>query len=563
MMLCLLSCSNYFKLMAALRRTANFKPSIWDDSYIQSLQEYYTEEKYVIRREWLKEQVKFFITKTKSTIEQLELINALGQLGVAYLFELEIKNMLSSISSSIETIITDMEESIDLHGIALLFRLFRVYGDLQGSQLSLKSLVRSIKSESMIFKANIEQDIKGLLSVYEASHLAFEGDDELDEAGEFAAEKLRELRKNSSLDPKLGEQIDYALEIPLHWRVPRFHARWFIDFHSNQKKIDSNLLELAKLDYNRIQSLYKNELKELSRWWKDLGLVCEKLGFARNRPVENYLWALGSAYEPQFWRIRKENFKLNCVVVVIDDIYDVFGTLDELELFTNAIERWIIAPELPEYMKICLLAFFNTVDDIANKILLEKGLHIQLYLRQSCVDVCKAYFKEARWYHGGHNPNLHEYLENAWISIAAIIVLTEAYCLSDDLTAEALQNFKFYPDVVLHSSILIRLYNDLGTLSAEMQRGDVSKSVQCYMNDKNVSESDARKYIKRILIRKHWKALNETLAANPNLLGSFKTGLLGLPQMSQFLYQSGDGFADPNFETHNRVIKFLIEPIPL
>ncbi|PKA49208.1 Myrcene synthase, chloroplastic [Apostasia shenzhenica] len=514
-----------------------------------------------VRREWLKEQVKLLITKKKSVIEQLELIDTLGQLGVAYLFELEIKDVLSSISSSIEIIISDMEESVNLHGIALLFRLFREYGDLQNSQLSLESLIRSIKSESL--KVNIEQDIKGLLSVYEASYLAFGGEDELDEAGEFAAKQLSELRKNSSLDPKLGEQIDYALEIPLHWRVPRLHARWFIDFHSNQKKIDSNLLELAKLDYNRIQSLYKKELKELSRWWKDLNLVCEELGFARNRPMENYLWALGCAYEPQFWRSRKENFKIICLIAIIDDIYDIFGTLDELELLTNAIEQWIIAPELPEYMKICLLAFFNTVNDIANKILLEKGLHIQLYLRQSCVDICKAYLTEARWYHGGHTPKLHEYLENAWISIGANVVLTEAYCLSDDLTAEALENFKFYPDVLRHSSILIRLYDDLGTSSAEMQRGDVPKSVQCYMNDKNVSESDARKYIKRFLIRKHWKALNERFAANPNLLGSFKTGLLGLPRISQFLYQFGDGYADPNFESQNRVIKFLIEPIPL
>lgn len=31
--------------------------------------------------------------------------------------------------------------------------------------------------------------------------------------------------------------------------------------------------------------------------------------------------------------------KLVSLITVIDDVYDVFGTLDELELFTNVVDR--------------------------------------------------------------------------------------------------------------------------------------------------------------------------------------------------------------------------------
>lgn len=40
--------------------------------------------------------------------------------------------------------------------------------------------------------------------------------------------------------------------------------------------------------------------------------------------------------------------KINAVAVVIDDIYDVYGSLDELELFTDAVERLVITSSLKE-----------------------------------------------------------------------------------------------------------------------------------------------------------------------------------------------------------------------
>lgn len=77
----------------------------------------------------------------------------------------------------------------------------------------------------------------------------------------------------------------------------------------------------------------------LIRWWENLGLS-KKLSFARDRLVESFLWCIGLAYEPQLDFCRTYLTKIGNLIFIIDDIYDIYGSIDELELFTSAVERY-------------------------------------------------------------------------------------------------------------------------------------------------------------------------------------------------------------------------------
>jgi (-)-alpha-terpineol synthase len=74
------------------------------------------------------------------------------------------------------------------------------------------------------------------------------------------------------------------------------------------------------------------------RWWKTT-VVGEKLAFVRDRLVECFVWNVGINYKPEFEYFRKVSTMVNAFITIIDDIYDVHGTLEELELFTKAIDR--------------------------------------------------------------------------------------------------------------------------------------------------------------------------------------------------------------------------------
>ena len=79
----------------------------------------------------------------------------------------------------------------------------------------------------------------------------------------------------------------------------------------------------------------------LFSWWKNLGLS-ENLDFARDRLVESFMCTVGLSFEPQYKCLRKSLTKVVNFILIVDDVYDVYGSLEELRHFTNAVDRSVI-----------------------------------------------------------------------------------------------------------------------------------------------------------------------------------------------------------------------------
>ncbi|KAJ6854305.1 terpene synthase 10-like [Iris pallida] len=204
-----------------LRRSANYPTSLWDNSYIQSLK-IDSMEKDVTRINMLKEYVKRTLDEEEQAFRRLEIIDTLCQLGVAYHFEQEIENVLGTIYKSVESMTNVEIMKEDLHYASLLFRLLREHG--YNVSQDVLNIFKDIKNGTFI-------DTKGLLSLYEASYLAKEGEDMLDEMRHFASKHLQEL--TVSLEPSQREHVVRSLELPLTWRTARLHSWYFI--HAYQK----------------------------------------------------------------------------------------------------------------------------------------------------------------------------------------------------------------------------------------------------------------------------------------------------------------------------------------
>lgn len=107
-------------------------------------------------------------------------------------------------------------------------------------------------------------DIKGLLSLYEAAQMRTHKDEILEEALAFATTNLK--RGTLQTSQSIAKQAKYALKQAIHKCIPRIEARHYISVYEEDESRNPLLLKLAKLDYNLLQMLYKQELSEIIRY---------------------------------------------------------------------------------------------------------------------------------------------------------------------------------------------------------------------------------------------------------------------------------------------------------
>jgi hypothetical protein len=428
--------------------------------------------------------------------------------------------------------------------------------------MTIELLLRSLKDGTGGFKKSLREDTQGLLSLYEASHLAFGGEDILDEARVFSTEALRE--RLPLMRPHLRSSVDNTLAVPLHWAAPRLQARWFIDHYAGDGEADQVMLRFAELDFNNMQKLHQQELSRITRWWRNADLN-KNLPFARDRLMECFYFATGVASEPGLAACREVVAKAFALIVVLDDIYDIYGTLGELAQFTDAIERWEAAAseQLPEYMKGIYLTIFNFSNEVAEHVRKTHGCDVRFLLKKAWHDLCKAFLLEAKWHYSNYKPTLQEYLDNGWVSVSGPLMLLHAFpMLNEGITQKSIDQLEsHYPKLVQMVSKIFRLCNDSATHSEELKRGDAPSSIAIHMFENRAMETDARQAM-RDLTMETWKIVNQDVYDdNCRYPPSFANACVNMARISHCIYQGGDGISAPDDGKRMEISELFLEPL--
>uniref|UniRef100_A0A2N9GEC0 Terpene synthase N-terminal domain-containing protein n=1 Tax=Fagus sylvatica TaxID=28930 RepID=A0A2N9GEC0_FAGSY len=395
----------------------------------------------------------------------------------------------------------------DLHEVALGFRLLRQEGYHVSADVFSK-----FKNKEGKFKLELAEDITGLMELYEASHLNIEDEHILDEAKDFSRHFLEAKVKH--LDHQRARLIVNTLEHPYH--------------------------------------------KSLPRWWKGLGLAKE-LKFARNQPLKWYMWTAACLTDPSWSDQRIELTKPISLVYVIDDMFDVYGTLDELTLFTNAVNRWELAAteQLPDPLKMCFVALYDITNEISYKVYNRSGWDPINSLKKAWARLCNAFLLEAKWFSSGNLPKAEEYLKNAHVSTGLHVVLVHMFfLLGEGISKETVDLLDNNPSMISSIATILRLWDDLGSAQDENQNGHDGSYIECYRKEhQGCSVEGAQSHVIQ-MISNAWNCLNKNcLTPNP-FPASFIKASLNAARMVPLMYSYDDKHCLPSLEKHMKSLIF-------
>ncbi|KAJ6763729.1 R-LINALOOL SYNTHASE PROTEIN-RELATED [Salix purpurea] len=442
--------------------------------------------------EELVESIQTVLRRSSDPASTLNLIDTVQRLGISHHFEEEIDEQLDRSG--------DWNVGEDLFVTALRFRLLRQAGKHSSSDV----FQRFISKEGKL-KDFLAEDRRGMLSLHEASYLATKNEEILLQAQKLTRTSLQQLMPLMSSN--CSSYVAQALKLPRHLRMARLESRNYISCYRKEKYFNLDLFQLARVDFNMVQQLHNTELTEI--------VSC-----------------------------RIELTKTIAILLVLDDVFDSYGSLDDLILFTEAIRRWDLGAmeHLPEYMKICYMALFNTTNNIGYRILKKQGWNVVPHLKRTWIDIIEAFLVEAKWFDKNYVPSPEEYLANGVTTGGTYMALVHAFFLmGQNVTNETAAMMEPYPNLFSVSGKILRLWDDLGTAEEEQERGDVASSIQCYTNEKAFSsEKEAREHI-RNLISSSWLELNgELVSPTAALPLSIVKASLNLGRTAQVVYEHGD-----------------------
>nr|XP_043636635.1 alpha-isocomene synthase-like [Erigeron canadensis] len=536
-----------------VRPTANFPSSVWGDQFLSYEDEDLSGlEKQV---EELKGGLKKEILETLNVPTQhaklLKMIDAIQRLGVAYYFRDDIGQVL--------------QHFYDAYGDhwkgdnpSIWFRLMRQNGYFVSSDV-----FNSYKDKDGAFKDPLENDIQGLLDLYEAAYLRVPEEVILDDALAYTKSRLNDIANDPLISSSIiSSHIQEVLARPVHKTLPRLEALRYIPFYQQKASHNESLLKLAKLGFNLLQSLHKKELYQLSMWWKGFD-VPTILSYARNRLIECYFWSLGVYYEPQYSESRMFLAKILSMETLLDDTYDAYGTYEELVKFTEALQRWSYTSleGLPEKMKLVYQMLLNIYEDMEGILKKMGKAHHLNYIREAMMEYVGCYLKEAKWANERYIPTMEEHKEITVVSSGYKFTLIASFAAMGDIITD--ETFKWaltMPPLAKSCCVLCRTMDDLVTYKEEQERMHVASSIQCYMKEYDVSEQHVHDLFTK-KVEDAWKEMNKESITCKDVELPIIMRVINLARVMDVLYKNKDHFTHVGPELINHIKCLLVDAI--
>ncbi|KAL6848539.1 hypothetical protein ACP4OV_021833 [Aristida adscensionis] len=478
----------------------------------------------------------------KSGRETMATVDNLRRLCIDHYFEEEIESAMDACMHLLH--------SDNLLDATLAFRLMRE----SGHDLSADDILRRFTNGYGEFSLSLSKDIIGVLSLHDISHLNMGEEALLYKAKEFSCKHLA-CGMRSYLEPGLARYVRQSLDHPYHLSLMQYKATHHLSYLQSLPNRNIAMEELAISEFQLNKLMHQKEMQEIKRWWMDLGLAGE-IPMARDQVLKWYMWSMTILQGSSFSRYRVEITKIISFVYFVDDIFDIVGTIEELSLFTHAINKWDIAAadSLPSCMRSCYKALYTVTNEIADMAQKAHGLNPINHLRKAWATLFDGFMTEVKWLATNQVPAAEDYLINGIITSGGPLLFAHLlFMLGDDQAADA-NLVDHIPLAISCPAKILRLWDDMGSAKDEGQDGlDGSYRDFYLMENPNCEPGEAEEHMLR-LIKREWEELNRECFSRRSFSPSFTQACLNAARMVSVMYSYDKEQKLPILEDYTRML---------
>ncbi|XP_047261839.1 5-epiaristolochene synthase-like [Capsicum annuum] len=253
--------------------------------------------------------------------------------------------------------------------------------------------------------------------------------------------------------------------------------------------------------------------------------------------------------------------KTIAMISIVDDTYDAYGTVDELAIYTDVIQRWDIKEidSLPDYMKISYKALLDLYKDYEKEMSRDGRSHVVYYAKERLKELVKSYNIEAKWFIEGHMPPASEYLRNAFVTTTYYYLATTSYLGMKYAKEQEFEWLSKNPKILEGCVRICRVIDDIATYEVEKNRGQLSTGIECYMRDYSVSTKEAMAKFQE-MGESGWKDINEGMLRPTPIPMEFLSRILNLARLVDVTYKHNeDGYTHPEKVIKPHIIAMVVD----
>ncbi|XP_020103571.1 ent-kaur-16-ene synthase, chloroplastic-like isoform X1 [Ananas comosus] len=508
---------------------------------------------------------------------QLCMVDTLEKLGISRLFAYEIKTILDRIYRC--WLENDEELSLDMAACAMAFCLLRMNGyDVSSDRLSHYAEAHNFHNSMQGYL----KDMKTVLEFHKASQIKIlDCEQVLDKLGSWSSSFLKEeVSSNSKHSSRvISQEADYVLKFPFYANLERLeHKRNIEHFDVANYQIlktsyksfwtSDDLLKLAVEDFSSCQSIYRKELQHLQSWVRENRL--DQLGFARDKITYCYLSAAATLCSPELTDGRILWAKNSLLTTVVDDFFDVGGSIEELKNLISLVEKWDGNHEkefCSEHVEIIFSALHSTINELGAKASAVQNRSVTGHLVEIWLSMMRSMMNEAEWLRKKTVPTTEQYMENGIFSLAlGPTVLSLLYIVGPKLSEEAIADPEYHE--------LFRLVSTCGRLLNDVQGYEVIQARECkegklnsislrvVHSDSSISVEEAQRELKRSVETSRRELLRLVLKEGSVIPRSCKDLFWKMCRILHLFYMNTDGFTSAK-EMVSAVNAVIHEPLKI